>query len=182
LLYSLNQRSPFAPADGDLRVPQQVAQAANDNELCVLVVDHLWHSLPPSPKIIGKIFGGRISQGQLISFATSWLCREIAGGGFAQFFENPAGDLGAVALHGLEQIGAAGYANILRRAMRVFPGDYPASHEERVSHLKAHKGSVADQLDVCSREFWELLNSEDGLERYMATFIRNSPEQFLRAG
>src|SRR5438552_14195502 len=70
------------------------------------------------------------------SFGLTWLYRETYNGGLHQFFFNDAGKLASDALRGLEMVGAPITADILRRAMSVFPnGIVPPEQDDRREYL-----------------------------------------------
>lgn len=89
-------------------------------------------------------------------FALYWLFMEGNNGGLHQFFFNDSGKFAHQALKGLEVVGAAQTADILRRAVAAFPnGQIPDDLEERRTLL--------DELEEADEDFvqrFRELNSE----------------------
>lgn len=81
-------------------------------------------------------------------FGIFWLFREVNNGGFHTFFFNDADQFALDAMAGLEKIGAHKTADILCRAINVFPqGNFPIDQEARRSLL----ASLPDERQ------WDLL-------------------------
>ncbi len=79
---------------------------------------------------------------------------EVNNGGFDQYFFNSAGDGAARALAGLQLIGAAKAADIVRRAMAVFGSDGPApDREARWLQMDRLDDAAKATLDRLSDEF-----------------------------
>jgi hypothetical protein len=111
------------------------------------------------------------------AFALRWLYVEVNTGGFEQFFYNDAGKLAGDALRGLEFLGAQCMADILRRAMSIFPGEVvPAGQNERqeiiCNSLTDDQKELLENLDAefydCSEPVSDLLNA----------YIEKHPDEF----
>jgi uncharacterized protein DUF4375 len=111
------------------------------------------------------------------AFALVWLYRETNDGGLDQFFFNDSGKLALNALRGLEMVGASVTADILRRAMSVFPdGIVPAELAARRQYLcdvlTPEQGEFLDQLTD------EFFKNADTVEKLMLDYIKSHPEEF----
>jgi hypothetical protein len=85
--------------------------------------------------------------------AAYWVEAEVNNGGFDQYFFNSAGDNAEAALAGLKDMGAAGAAALLERAMAVFPGGKPPADRFK-------RQEVMQQIAAQSRPVWEKCDSE----------------------
>ena len=111
------------------------------------------------------------------AFALRWLYVEVNNGGFDQFFFSDAGQLAGDALKGLEFLGARGTADILRRAMSIFPnGNVPIDQTERQKFLS---DSLTDDqkhmLEKCDDEFYK---STEPVSDLLTEYIEKHPEEF----
>jgi hypothetical protein len=92
--------------------------------------------------------------------AAYWVEAEVNNGGFDQYFFNSAGDEAEAALAGLKDMGAAGAAALLERAMAVFPGGKPPAdrfERQKVMEQIAHQSKPV--WDKCDDEFYALTES-----------------------
>ncbi len=93
----------------------------------------------PIDLLHGRIESGGIqalTQAERRLFAITWLYLETNNGSLHQFFFNNAGKFATDALEGLEMVGAPQTADILRRAVALFPrGHVPTDQLERRSVL-----------------------------------------------
>ncbi len=110
-------------------------------------------------------------------FALTWFCLETKRGGFHQFFLNDAGKFAADALFGLETVGATRTAEILRRAMALFPeGNVPADQSRRRAALLHLPATVQwEQMDALTTEF---RNSKEEVAQLVETYIAAHGELF----
>ncbi len=111
------------------------------------------------------------------SFGLTWLYTETNNGGLHQFFFNDAGKLAPDALRGLEMVGAPATANILRRAMSVFPGGVVlAEQAERREFLcEVLTPEQEKLLDDLTTEFYR---SPEPVAELLDTYIKRHPEEF----
>jgi hypothetical protein len=90
-------------------------------------------------------------------FALYWLYVETNNGGLHQFFFNDSGKFARDALEGLEMFGAAKTADILRRAIALFPqSQVPVDQLERRSVLCGLPDEIQwDRMGKLSDEFYQ---------------------------
>ena len=113
-------------------------------------------------------------------FALTWLGFETNGGGLHQFFFNDAGKFTADALLGLEIIGAAKTAEVLRRAIALFPnGNVPTDQTERRRVLNRLPEDVQWKVlgEDLTREFWAASDGEEWARR-AADYVASHRELF----
>jgi hypothetical protein len=85
---------------------------------------------------------------------------EVNNGGFDQYFSNSSGDSAEAALAGLKEMGAAGAAALLERAMAVFPGGKPpADRSKRQDAMEQIASQSKPVWDKCDSEFYKLTES-----------------------
>jgi hypothetical protein len=86
-----------------------------------------------------------------------WVEAEVNNGGFDQYFFNSAGDNADVALAGLKEMGAAGAAALLERAMAVFPdGKPPKDRSKRQEVMQQIAAQSKPVWGKCDSEFYKL--------------------------
>ena len=107
-----------------------------------------------------------LTSAERVAYCVDALEREIANGGFDQYFWNSSGDTAHETLAALLEIGAAGAAALLREAIAAFPaGKVPANREER---QKVHQS-----LPQSAREKWHELDGRfDGYPDDLSTLMR----------
>jgi hypothetical protein len=111
------------------------------------------------------------------AFALRWLYVEVNNGGFDQFFYNDAGKLAGDALRGLESLGAQGMADILRRAMSIFPGGVvPADQNERQDFMC--DSLTDDQKELLEKLDAEFYKSSEPVSDLLTAYIEKHPEEF----
>ena len=102
--------------------------------------------------------------------------REVNNGGFAQFFENSAGDHALDTIDALKTLGAPRMAALVSDAVSVFPNGRPAEDRERrqeqLARLDEQAKAKLDQLDAAFQEYPENLAA---LERQ---YVRAHQDQF----
>jgi hypothetical protein len=96
-----------------------------------------------------------------------WLEGEVSNGSFDQYFHNSSGGDAAQALRGLTMIGAVRNAEILRKAMAVFPGGQP-SPDRKTRH---------DQMEALGKE---VLEDRTGLWSVLSDELTDYPEPLDR--
>lgn len=80
----------------------------------------------------------RMAPEQMALWAIANADGQICNGGFSQFFYNSYGELAHEALDGFALLGLTAFADILRQAYAVFPGQrIPKDRDERVAILEA---------------------------------------------
>jgi len=102
---------------------------------------------------IGQKAEARLTDTERRLLAAYWVEAEVNNGGFDQYFFNSAGDNAEAALAGLRDMGAAGAAGLLERAMAVFPGGKPPA-----DRFKRHE--VMEQIASQSKPVWSKCDDE----------------------
>jgi hypothetical protein len=113
-------------------------------------------------------------------FALTWLGLETNSGGLHQFFFNDAGKFAADALLGLEAIGALKSAEVLRRAIALFPGGHvPVDETERRRVLNKLPQDVQWKRlgEDLTREFWAACE-DDQWAQLASDYIASHRELF----
>jgi hypothetical protein len=85
--------------------------------------------------------------------AAHWVLSEVSNGGFHQFFANPTGVLAPEAAQGFDRMGLPEVADVMRRAMAHFDGNYPREQSDRESFLDSHRPEVFESLE---RQLYEI--------------------------
>jgi len=111
------------------------------------------------------------------SFGLAWLYMETNNGGLHQFFFNDAGKLAPDALRGLEMVGAPKTADILRRAMSIFPDSrVPVEILERRELLCGLPEELQwDRLGELTTEFFQ---SSEPVAESLDAYVQKRPEEF----
>ncbi len=95
-----------------------------------------------------------LTQPERVAYCVDALEREVNNGGFQQFFANSSGDTASDTLAALEALGAAGAADLVRRAIAVFPNAQPpVDREQRLDLLEQLPGEAADTWSQLDGEF-----------------------------
>lgn len=82
---------------------------------------------------------------------------EVNNGGFDQYFFNDSGDESTLALQGLEEMGSAQGARLLRRASNVFPlGKPPADRVKRQALVERLRPRAQATWGACDHGFYTL--------------------------
>jgi hypothetical protein len=113
-------------------------------------------------------------------FALTWLGIETNGGGLHQFFFNDAGKFSADAVLGLDTIGASKSADVLRKAIALFPrGHVPLDQTERRRVLNRLPEDVQWKRlgEDLTREFWAA-SAEEELARRVEEYVASHRELF----
>ena len=110
-------------------------------------------------------------------FAIFWPFREVDNGGFHTFFFNDAGQFAIDALAGLQEVGAHKSADILRRAVNVFPeGKVPTDQQlRRLVLTSLPDESQWKRLGDLSNEFFASNEDVTGL---IDRFVAQNPADF----
>lgn len=118
-----------------------------------------------------------LTPGEQSAFALRWFYVEVNNGGFDQFFFNDAGKLAGDALRGLEFLGASATADILRRAMSIFPGSVvPADQKVRREFMC--DSLTDDQKELLEKLDTEFNESEEPVSALLTAYIDKHPEEF----
>lgn len=121
-----------------------------------------------------------LTQSERWMFALTWLGIETNSGGLHQFFFNDAGKFVADAVLGLDTIGASRSADVLRRAIALFPGgDVPLDQTERRRVLNRLPEDVQWKRlgEDLTREFWAA-SADEELARRVQDYVASHREQF----
>ncbi|HOO57610.1 MAG TPA: DMP19 family protein [bacterium] len=102
---------------------------------------------------------------------------EVNKGGFGQFYFNSSGELAVEATAAYEAIGAAGMADIIRRANSVFPdGRPPKDRDRRIDLLDALSDEDEAGLSRLDNEYYEIEENPDHL---LFEYIKKNADHFL---
>jgi hypothetical protein len=89
---------------------------------------------------------------------------EVNNGGFAQYFENSAGDYAAGTPDALRSVGAADMAALIEQAMQPFgPSGPPADRAARAKAMETLPPSGRELWSQLDDQFYKLASPEDGL-------------------
>src|SRR6266404_7423146 len=126
---------------------------------------------------IGQKAGARITQPERRLVAVYWLWGEVHNGGFDQYFFNSSGDDSEAALAGLKEMGAAGAAALLERAMEVFPGGKPpADRQQRVAVMDKLRKQAESVWEQCDKEFYAL---KEDLSELMLAYAKQKRAEIV---
>ena len=122
-----------------------------------------------------------LTPGEKWLFAISWFVMETNGNALHGYFFNHSGGYCREALNGFELIGAARTADILKRAMAIFPNGYiPTDNAERQGILCDLPDDV--QWDYLGKLTDELFNAREDVagfaEKYIAAHRNEFPALF----
>jgi hypothetical protein len=82
---------------------------------------------------------------------------EVSNGGIEQFFTNPSGDAWRETLQSIRAVRAARLANIVERALTVFPNHTPAEDQlTRCDQLRMAGGPARQLLGSLTGEYYDL--------------------------
>ena len=104
-----------------------------------------------------------------------WLEAEINNGGFEQYFGNSAGEYVLDTPAALDEIGAQHTAQLVRRAIDLFPGGPPPRDwEERAEKLNLIDDETSERLGDLDSEFYEY---RDPLEELQVKYMEANKNQ-----
>lgn len=104
-----------------------------------------------------------------------WLESEINNGGFDQFFANSSGDYAIDTPAALEAIGAHHTAQLVKRAIDIFPGGLPPrDRQQRIEKMNMIDADTANQFENLTSEFLEY---RDPLEELQYKYIVANKDQ-----
>jgi len=97
-----------------------------------------------------------LTPAERVAYCVDALEREVANGGFEQFFSNSSGDTAMETVAALEEIGAAQAAALTRQAIAVIPGGNPPRDREKRCELLDTVGEDGrNEWSELSSRFWE---------------------------
>lgn len=96
-----------------------------------------------------------MTEAELILFRVWLLVGEVSNGGFDQYFSNSSGNGARFALGALKTIGDPKAADILDRAMKVFPKPPEADRVLRWRQLQKMTKARRKKFDALDRELWD---------------------------
>ncbi len=104
-----------------------------------------------------------------------WLESEVNNGGFDQFFINSSGDYALDTPTALDDIGAHNTANLMKRAIDMFPNGSPSrDRKQRVEQLDSMDESIRDMIGELDAEFYEY---RDPLEELQGKYMVANKDQ-----
>jgi hypothetical protein len=104
-----------------------------------------------------------------------WLESEINNGGFEQYFSNSSGDYALDTPEALDEIGAHQTANLVRKAIDLFPGGAPSrDRQPRVEKLNSIDEITITRFGEFDSEFFEY---HDPLEELQVKYMLAKKEQ-----
>ena len=168
----------------DYRIDRESTRGLDDSELAWAAIEPLMEAFSCAASAMAEeeVLAGA-TEGQRLLLALDWCQKEVRNGGFEQFFWNSTGGLWRDALEGFLRIGGGAYAELLGKALAVFPdGEPPLSRDERCSLLEAYEEEDLEAIfDPLESAFYGLLDQEEtDLERLRAAFVRANPGEFFR--
>lgn len=168
----------------DYRIDRSSTKGLDDSEVAWAAIEPLVEAFShaESPEAEEKVLAGA-TEGQRLLLALDCCQKEVRNGGFEQFFWNSAGGFWREALEGFLRIGGGAYAELLGKALAVFPeGKPPLSRGERCSLLESISEDDLEAIfDPLESAFYDLLSHEEtDLERLRADFVRAHPDEFFR--
>ena len=116
-----------------------------------------------------------LTQPERVLHHVYWLESEINNGGFEQYFANSSGDYALDTPAALDEIGAHQTAQLVRRAIDLFPdGLPPRDRQQRVEKLKLIDDDTVNQLGNLTSEFFEY---RDPLEELPVKYMFANKDQ-----
>jgi hypothetical protein len=139
--------------------------------------DRLLIQLSESPRTqYGKVPYEKQSKPQQVFSAVWGLESEVNNGGFAQWFENSAGEMAVETEAALRAIGAYRAAAIVARAVAVFPGGAPPrDHDARQRRLRAASEKARSTWEGLDQEFFKY---PDDLTSLLYAWVKAHPKEF----
>lgn len=122
---------------------------------------------------------GSITDAERQMLAVHWLFLEGYNGGLHQFFLNDAGQFAGSAVDGLRLLGASKTADVIRRAIAVFPdARVPVDQFERREVMSRFSESQEEALDVLTSEFFRCTDEEEDVAELLPAFVKANPDLF----
>jgi hypothetical protein len=124
----------------------------------------------------GKVAYEKQSKPQQVFSAIWGLESEVNNGGFAQYFGNSAGEMAVDTEAALRAIGAHRAAEIVAKAVAVFPGGAPPrDHDARQRLLRTATDEVRSTWERLDREFFKY---PDDLTSLLHAWVKAHPKEF----
>jgi hypothetical protein len=120
-------------------------------------------------------------------FDVGWFQGEVINGGFSQFFSNSAGNRAHESLAGLRRVGASLSAELLERALALFPGGVaPVDRVRRCDLLFAFEQREPQFLEQLSQAFYQRVDAlgsvpEEDLTALQLAFVRANQAEWVIA-
>jgi uncharacterized protein DUF4375 len=97
-----------------------------------------------------------MSEAEQTAYCADCLEREVNNGGFDQFFVNSSGDTSLETITALDRLGASHTAELVRRAVAVFPDGHPSSDRDaRFDQIEAARPAVEKIWAALDAAFYE---------------------------
>jgi hypothetical protein len=125
----------------------------------------------------------KLTSGQRASFTASWCDSEICNGGFHQLFFNSTGVLAEEAVKGFRLIGADSYADLISKAISVFPNhELPLHRGKRIKALESIPSDRLEEEFSPLEERYYKLHEGKGTdwERRAIRYIRSHGSEFFK--
>lgn len=127
-----------------------------------------------SDKIHKKDFDS-LSHSEKVLHHIYWLESEVNNGGFDQFFANSSGDYALETPSALDEIGAHHTANLVKRAMDLFPNGSPSRNgKQRAEQLSSMDEAIRAEFSELDSEFFEY---RDPLEELQVKYMIANKDQ-----
>lgn len=163
----------------DLRVSRKALAATGQNPTHAKIEAILELAQPVFDEASdGNALG--LTAGQRLVLAVRYMEMEVNSGGFDCYFRYCGGNTAEDALAGLKELGATKFAEVLSKAMALFPGGCPAKdidvREKEVDEVQeAHPGALGE-LDSA---FYDCYEGEEPLGKALVAFVRSEPGEFF---
>lgn len=118
----------------------------------------------------------KLTEEQKLFYYNQCLEREVNNGGFNQYFFNSSGDFAHMTIHSLQAIGANKTADILQKAIDLFPNG-------NVLNNRAERQKILEQMGEAADPIWEELDQmffsyQDNLNKLNIEFVRRHKDKF----
>lgn len=155
----------------------EILSSVKDDELEQVIFDNIYEQIGNDYE---KEFQNltKCSRGQQAFFATWIVEGEVNNGGFNQFYFNSSGQYAEMAVEGFELFGAIKYADLMRRANKIY-----SENRKRLesfndgtleSFSESYEGNPLNDLDD---EFYDL---EESLTDLRIKYIRENVAEFTQ--
>ena len=117
-----------------------------------------------------------LTEAELTAFVVDGAEREVANGGFSQFYFNSAGDQARETVEGLHRIGAHKMAEIVERANAAFGDHGPSPDRDK-------RQEELDEIGEASEKLWSDLDGEwndypDDITTLMRKYVQENRAAF----
>lgn len=118
--------------------------------------ERLWMGFALAAEAVGDAVGPaaleRLDEAQRLTWLALAFEYQMDSGGLGAFFAYDCGDLAPETASALRIIGCGEAAEILQRAMALFPTPFPREAEERHDRMEDRGGKLGDRIDAMSEE------------------------------